>query len=200
MALLPETQDDQLKFLGIVVLLGLAAIYWLYWYAPRSEELALREDRLSQVESMNRRAEIRVGNLDELREEVRARRAALDELERLIPSSAEVTGLYDRIARISQGLGLEMVSVSPRPMVREEGQYFYRQRWSMVLEGGYHRVGRFLSDVASMGQLVRPTVTRVEPASEDAAGEVRTQLQLETFVLPAAASPVAGGAGGATGE
>lgn len=188
MALLPESQDDQLKFLGVVVLLGLGAIYWLYWYSPRSQELASREERLSQIQFENRRAEIRVGNLDELREELGTRRSALEGLERFIPSGAEVAGLYDQIARISQGLGLEMVSVSPRPLVREEGQYFFRQRWSMVLEGGYHQLGRFLSEVASMSRLVRPSVTRVIPPEEAGArgGAVRAELELETFVLPGA--------------
>lgn len=185
MALLPENQNDQLKFLGVVVLLGLGGLYWLYWYSPRSEELARQEERLAQVEFENRRAEVRVGNLDELREDLKTRRTALEELERLIPSTAEVAGLYDEMARISQSLGLEMVSVTPRPLVREEGQYFFRQRWSMVLEGGYHQLGRFLSEVASMSRLVRPSVTRVVPAAgTESAGDVRADMQLETFVLP----------------
>lgn len=205
MALLPENQDDQLKFLGVMVLLGLGALYWLYWYAPRSDELQAREERVSQMEFENRRAEVRVGNLDELRQELDARRSAMEELERLIPSRAEVSGLYDQITRISQGLGLELVSVSPRPMVREEGQYFYRQRWSMVIEGGYHEIGRFLSDVASMSRLVRPAVSRVAPPSEVGeedrdGGTVRAELDLETFVLPPADAPSEGaesdGAGG----
>lgn len=195
MALLPENQDDQLKFLGVVVLLGLGAIYWLYWYAPRSEELALRQERLSQVRFENRRAEIRVGNLDALREELAVRRSALEDLQALVPSSAEVAALYDRITRVSQGLGLEMVSVSPRPMVREEGQYFHRQRWSMVVEGGYHRIGRFLSDVASMSRLVRPAVVRIVPTPEGQDGSVRAELELATFVLPEGDGPGPAGVG-----
>lgn len=186
MARPPEGPGDQLKFLGVVVLLGLAGIYWLYLHAPRSDELAVREDRLERLESENHRAEIRVGDLDALREELGARRAALRALERAVPSRAEVAALYDDIARITRELDLDLVSLSPRRATREEGEYLYRQRWSMELQGDYHRLGRFLSEVAALDRIVRPGLSSVARPQDGAGdeGDVRAQVELETFVFP----------------
>lgn len=186
MALMPDRHEDQLKLLGVLVLAGLVAMYWLYMYRPRSEELVIREERLSQLEFQNRRFGIRVGNLEEVRGELERYRAALDRLRGLVPTRSEIPVLYDAVARTSRTADVELVSVVPQQTATDSSSHYRVQRWSMRVEGGYHAVGRFLAGVAALDRLVRPEVMTVTPVESGGPGAVRVgaDLELEAYVLP----------------
>ena len=67
----------------------------------------------------------------------------------------------------------------------------------MIVEGSYHAVGEFLTNVASFSRIVRPRVIEVVPAGTSGSGRqlVRATFSLETFVLSQT-----NGVGGAAGE
>lgn len=196
MALMPDRQEEQVKLLGILILAGLAALYWLYAYRPKNQELALREERVSQLQFHGRRTSIRVASLEEVRSELERYRRELDRLRPLVPTRSEIPALYDAVARTSQQTDVELVSVIPREPAPDSSAHFDVQRWSMEVEGDYHGVGRFLAEVASLDRIVRPEVTRIEPA-EGSGGDtvgIRAVVELESFVLPAreSSSPAGG--------
>lgn len=209
MALIPDEERDQYRFLAIVVMAGLGVLYWMYVYAPRQEDLVAREERLAQVETRNRTAEARSTNLDRLRSDLERYERQLEALRELVPGESEVARLYETIATESQTLGLELVQVTPSQAQRDTSGYYMRQSWQMQVEGSYHDVGRFLTRVASLDRIVRPSVRSIETSGGSGSGQgggtsspvVTVEVELETFVLPPDTTSGGSGSGGeAAGE
>ena len=186
MALLPQDPRTQKRFLGVIVLLAVGALYYMYVYTPQEQELAELEDRIAQVEQQNERARARTGNLDEAREELAQLESLYRDLEELVPPRAEVPAIYQSIAEEVEALGLELNRVTPSSPQQVSDQYYLRQNWQMEVEGGYHDVGEFLARVASFPRIVRPQVTQIRPSGRTNTGEVPvvTSVGLEMFVLP----------------
>lgn len=186
MALMPDDQRGQLRVLGILVLVAAAGAFYMYVYSPRATELTELEDRVAQVRHQNDLAEARTDRLDETRTELERTERLFAALRELVPDRAEATRIYERLATRTEEMGLEMVSVVPAEPDPAGDGYYLRQHWEMIVEGPYHDIGRFLTEVASFDRLVRPQVSALAPVgSPDGRGpvEVRAELSLQTFVL-----------------
>ncbi len=186
MALLPEDPRDQYRMLGVIAMIALGAVFYLYVWSPKKEALAELEQRVQQVETANELAEARMQNLDAVRAELELGERQFAMLERLVPGRSEVPAIYESIASQSQSLGLELINVTPAEPVPDSAGYFLRQNWAMQVEGEYHDVGEFLTRVASFARIVRPDVEEIRPSRETNSGRqlVTARFSLETFVLP----------------
>ena len=201
MALLPEDQRDQKRFLGLVLALAVGGLFYYYVYTPRAQELDEREDRIAQLQQQNRQARAQVGNLDELRAELRRLEQLFQVLQELVPQEAEVPAVYESVAQEVETLGLELNRVTPSNPQPVEGGYYQQQTWQMEVEGSYHTVGEFLTRVASLPRIIRPVVNEIRPASRTNTGElpVVAGFGLEMYVLPPDTAETAGGGSDATG-
>jgi type IV pilus assembly protein PilO len=186
MAILPDDPRSQKWFLGWFLLVGGFALFWFYVYSPRSTELTEMEDRVAQLEEQNRRTEAEIGNLDDLREEMERVEAVYQTLRDLVPPRAEVPAIYERIAEQVETLGIELNEVTPENPSPVEGSVFQRQQWSMQVQGSYHDVGQFMTQVASFPRIVRPAIVDLRPGAETNTGDVPVVagMTLEMFVLP----------------
>lgn len=186
MALYPDDPRSQRWFLGTILVAAAGALYFFYVHQPKQEELAEREDRVAQLEEHNRRAEDRIGDLDQVREELRRAERTHEALRRLVPPRAEVPAVYESIAQQVETLGLELNRVAPENPQTVEGSVYERQEWGMEVEAPYHTLAEFVTRIASFPRLVRPAVQEVRPASPTNSGElpVVASLSLEMFVLP----------------
>lgn len=186
MALLPQDPRDQYRMLGVILVLALGAVFYLYMWSPKNQELAELEEQIEQIEQANALAEARMENLDAVREELELGERQFAMLQRLVPAEGEVPQIYEAIASETQSLGLELVNVTPTDPVADSAGYFMRQNWGMQIEGEYHDVGQFLTRVASFTRIVRPEVEEIRPARTTNSGRqiVNARFRLETFVLP----------------
>lgn len=203
MALLPDDQRSQQRFLGIILLVAAAGAFYMYVYSPKAAELTELEDRIAQVEHQNELAEARTQNLDRARAELEETERLFRALQALVPDRAEATQIFESLATRTEEMGLEMVSVVPAQPEPTPEEYYLRQHWDMTVEGSYHTVGSFLTRIASFERLVRPQVSsleRVGGGEGDGATQIRAVFGLETFVLApdTAQAEQQEGGGGAT--
>ena len=200
MALLPEDQRSQKRLLGIVLAVAVGGLFFNYVYMPRSQELDEREDRIAQLQLQNRQARGQVGNLDELRAQLRRQEQLFEVLKELVPPRAEVPAVYESIAEEVQALGLELNRVTPSNPQPVQGGYYQQQTWQMEVEGSYHTVGEFLTRVASLPRIIRPIVNDIRPAERTNTGElpVVAGFGLQMFVLPPDTAATAGEASDAS--
>jgi Tfp pilus assembly protein PilO len=208
-ALLPEEPRSQLKLLAAILAVAAGALYFNFVHQPASIDLLDLTDRIENLETQNQLAETRVGNLQQLRDQLATAERQLSALERLVPEGSEVPEIYEAIAQETQALNLRLLSIEPlAPTVADSAGTLLRQEWALVVEGGYHGLAQFLTNVASFDRIVRPRVTEVVPAGVTGGGSqlVRATFSLETFVLSgggqAAAPPPEGAEAddGATAE
>lgn len=187
MALLPQDPRDQYRLLGIIVLLAVGAVYYLYMHKPRSTELDELAQRVDEIEFQNELAEARMENLEAVRRDLELGERQFAILQRLVPERGEIPEIYEAIASESQSLGLELISVVPvQPQMPDSMGYFMIQTWDMEVEGEFHDVGAFLARVASLDRIVRPTVNDISAGGQTNSGRqlVRATFGLETYVLP----------------
>ncbi len=186
MALLPRDQGQQMKLLVAILGIAAAALFFMYVYRPRGDELIEMQDRAESLQSQNQLAEARIGDLQKLRDRLSVAERQLDALQRLVPSSGEVPAIYEAIATETQALNLRLISVEPAtPVPADSAGTLLRQEWQMQVEGEYHSLAAFLARVASFDRIVRPRITELVPTGTTPAGKqlVTATFGLETFVL-----------------
>jgi len=191
MALLPQDPRDQYKMLGVILVMALGAVFYLYAWRPKDTDLDELEQRVEQIEQANTLAEARTQDLDSVREELELGERQFAMLQRLVPAEGEVPAIYEAIASETQSLGLDLINVTPSEPIADSAAFFLRQNWEMQLEGEYHDVGQFLSRVASFTRIVQPQVSEIRPAGRTNSGRqlVQARFRLQTFVLPPSGSP-----------
>lgn len=178
----------------LIAILAVAAgaLYFNFVHRPGGLDVVEMTDRVEELETQNQIAETRVGNLQALRDDLELSERQLDALERLVPEGSEVPEIYEAIASETQALNLKLLSIQPLPpALADSAGTLMRQEWSMTVEGDYHAIGQFLTNVARFDRIVRPQVTDLLPTGVTAGGRqlVTANFTLETFVLdPNAAS------------
>lgn len=202
MAFLPQDQRKQMMLLIAILAIGAGAAYFNYLHIPAGDELIETADRIADLETQNRIAETRIGNLQELRDRLAQAERQLQVLQRLVPESSEVPEIYEAIATESQSLNLQLISIDPLdPVPADSLGTLMRQDWQMVVRGEYHAVGQFFTRVASFDRIVRPHLTQLVPAGETAGGRqlIEATFGLETFVLGAGSLAAESGQGAGGG-
>jgi type IV pilus assembly protein PilO len=156
MALLPTNQRDQIKLLIGFSAIALAALYWQYPYASKSEQLDASEARVAQLETANQQAarEFASGSIEELRSQAAQNRSALVVMRRLVPTGNEVPALLEEVSTAARRAGLDVGGVVPEPVIR--GTQFDTYRYTITIIGGYHQFGEFLANVGSLPRIVAP--------------------------------------------
>lgn len=198
MALLPEDPEKQYRLLGIILLAGLGAAFWMYVYQPRAQVVQERQQRLESLETWVEKANAVSGRIEALRQELARRERQLEALRRLVPSRSEVATLYETVATESEAQGLQLLSVTPRRAQRDTASGLSQRDWEMSVRGGFHQAAAFITRVASLDRLVRPRVQSIQPEDQEDTElqEVRVNLRLVTYVLSQDTAASASGAGG----
>ena len=166
--------------------------YWYFAYSPKSDTLAALETRVDSLEKLNRQArtDLARGSVDSLRASVARDRAALKVMTRLGPTRNEVPGLREDVSTAARRVGLDLASVEPMPVI--PGDDFDTHRYKISVIGGYHELGRFLSNVGSLQRIVAPVALEMKPFQAVGQGPARrptpgksildSNFQIQTYV------------------
>lgn len=191
MALLPQGQREQALFLvGFVALIGVGA-YWYFLHSPKSEELALRQERVEALVEMNRKAQLEMakGNVSELRAQLAEYQENLALIRTLVPQGNELPALLEQVSTAARRVGLDLATVDPQPVL--EGASYDTYRYNVAVLGSYHDVATFLTNVGTLTRIVLPTNLTLQQPSNPAAARshkkpnasvVEARLQLQTYV------------------
>lgn len=174
-------------FIGVVLLVLLYPFY-SFWYSPQREQVTAMQGRLETLQDQNRRAQVLAarggGDLEE-RMALYERHVA--KLEELIPQAEEVAGLVDDISQQARQSRVSLNRIIPEPS--EEGAFYTKTAYSMVIIGEYHSVARFLTQIASLPRIVTPVevdlvlLQNTGPFPEYES-PVSASFRIETYVLP----------------
>lgn len=156
MALLPSDQRDQVKVLIAFAAIAMTVIYWMYPYSSEAQRLDADEARIAELENANARATLSAapGAAAKLRDEAAVNRSALVFMRRLVPTVNEVPALLEEVSTAARRAGLDVGGVVPEPVI--SGDRFDTYRYTVTIIGGYHQVGAFLANAASLPRIVAP--------------------------------------------
>lgn len=190
MALLPQSQRDQIKLLIGFAAAALAVAYFVYPYAAREAQLVADAERIVQLEDANQLAarEFASGSIDELRVQAAENRSALTVMRRLVPTSNEVPALLEEVSTAARRAGLDVGGVTPEPVL--VGEQYDTYRYTVTIIGGYHEFGEFLANVGSLARIVAPVNFSIVASGPGRAVKIKTAdvnaiastITLQTYV------------------
>ena len=181
-----DSPERQRLALFAVLLVGGAVLFQRYAWAPLHADRIAVESHLTHLERANRqaRALTQPGVVSELRRRESEYEVALAGYETLLPDRFEASALLAGVAGAAQSADVEIVRFAPREAIT--GRDLVEVPYDVQVQGSYHDVGRFLSAVINLPQLVRPEIVALAGvvAERPDRGEPDHQV-LGTLVLSA---------------
>jgi type IV pilus assembly protein PilO len=191
---LPTNQRDQIMV--VVVLVAMAASYFFYdlVWAPKQEQLDVVQARVEKLTELNEKIEreLKRGSIAKIKAEAERYRRDLAILRQLVPTVNEVPGLLEQISTAARRVGLDLSDVQPEPVVR--GAHFDVHRYRLGVNGDYHAIARFLTNVGSLTRIVAPINLSLAPSSRPLSRVLpkehrllEARFQVQTYVAHTAA-------------
>ncbi|MGD8866520.1 MAG: type 4a pilus biogenesis protein PilO [Gemmatimonadales bacterium] len=188
MAVLPADPRGRKQALFLMAVLVGAIWYVAFnWVlTPRQERIEDTERDLQTLEAQNRRSRALAARKDDLEQRLGIQERQLQIFEEYIPESEEVPELLDAISNQAQMTGVELTRI--RPQAVEAGEFYMKQTWELSVLGDYHNVGQYLTRIASLPRIIKPTNVQMSPASRsratrDMEAPLDVSFNIETFVL-----------------
>ncbi len=196
MALLPQSQRDQVMF--FVAFLGVAAmgLFYQYVWSPKQEVLAQQEQRIEKLTQLNEKIEreLKRGSLAKIKAEGERYRRDLTLLRQLVPTVNEVPRLLEEVSTAARRVGLDIGDVQPEGVVT--GAEFDIHRYRIGVAGDYHAIARFLTNVGSLTRIVAPINLQLTPSGRTATRVLPkdhrlldARFQIQTYVARTAGPP-----------
>jgi type IV pilus assembly protein PilO len=181
MAIGPKTQRDQIMVVVAVLAALLIIPYWYYAWKPKADTLTVVQEHVDKLDAANQKAkaELAKGNVDQLRAEAAVLTKNLEIIRQLVPTSNEVPSLLEQVSTAARRVNLDLGSVEPEPTV--EGEQFDTYRYKISVQGDYHGIAEFLTNVGTLTRIIAPVNLQLAPASgQPSGGKKRTESQLDT--------------------
>ena len=150
--------------------------YYLHIVEKR-EDLAKVAKQEEKLKDQYKKKAAQAANLEAYRQQKEEMEAAFGALLRQLPSDTEVPGLLEDITRTALDNDLTIQSIDLNAEVQTE--FYVELPISIVVEGGFHRIGTFVSGVANLSRIVTLHDFRIEPQREGS--ELRMEILAKTY-------------------
>ena len=159
--------------LAFVVVLALGYQFLISDLITRNDSAGVTEVRLK--ESFKKKAYM-AANLDAYRRQMDDMEESFGALVSQLPSDTEVPGLLEDITNKGSVSGLAIETIELRKEVSEE--FYVKLPIEIVVNGGYHNLGAFVSGVASLPRIVTLTDFTIKPVSQNRGRQDASKLQM----------------------
>ncbi|MDD2546661.1 MAG: type 4a pilus biogenesis protein PilO [Burkholderiaceae bacterium] len=152
-------------FLCVFIVVGVVALLWFakltdYQVELESEqakELALRENYKQKL--------TKAVNLDELKKQREQIQQFVIQLEKQLPSKAEMAALLSDINQAGLGRSLQFDLFRPGQVIVRD--YYAELPIAVRVSGRYHDMGAFAADIAQLSRIVTLNNISIAPATKD---------------------------------
>lgn len=140
---------------GLVVLAAFGLLIGLGYYLKVKDLYAEFDAAISKEQALKKQYEERafeVANLEVYRLQMEQIEAAFQGLLAQLPADTEVPGLLEDITELGLGSSLKIDSITLQP--EKAAEFYVELPISIVVTGGYHDFGAFVSGVAGLPRIV----------------------------------------------
>ena len=153
------------SLLYIVVMAGIVVALWFTWLngsdaeleAEQKKEIVLRQDFKTKL--------AQAVNLDALRKQREQVQQYVTQLEKQLPSKAEMDALLSDINQAGLGRSLSFELFRPGTVAVKD--YYAELPITLKVTGRFHDLGAFASDIANLSRIVTLNNLRVSPGAHD---------------------------------
>jgi len=159
-----------------VVSVAVVAFFWFIWLngydaeleTQRAQEQTLRDDYQKKL--------AQAVNLDALKKQREQVQQFVTQLEKQLPSKADMDALLSDINQAGLGRSLQFELFRPGPVVVRD--YYAEQPIALKVTGRYHDIGSFASDIANLSRIVTLNNLSVAPFKD---GFLTMEATAKTF-------------------
>lgn len=140
------------NLLFIAVCAGVVAALWFFWLKGVDEELVAETAKEQQLRDTYKKKLVQAVNLDALRKQLEQVQQYVTQLEKQLPSKAEMDALLSDINQAGLGRSLQFELFRPGQVAVRE--YYAELPISIRVTGTYHDIGLFAGDIANLSRIV----------------------------------------------
>lgn len=150
--------------LYVAVVLGVAVVLWFVWinsYQALLEEEQQKEEKLKTDYTTKLAKAVNLDVLKKQREQVQQ---YVSQLEKQLPSKAEMDALLSDINQAGVGRSLQFDLFRPGQLVVKD--YYAELPITIRVSGRYHDIGAFASDIAHLSRIVTLNNLAIAPRAD----------------------------------
>lgn len=176
------------NLLYIVVCVAVIAALWFAWLQNSDEELIAEKTKEVQLREDYRKKLVQAVNLDALKKQLEQVKQYVAQLEKQLPSKAEMDALLSDINQAGLGRSLQFELFRPGQVAVKE--YYAELPITIKVTGTYHDMGLFAADIANLSRIVTlnnlslvPVANREGVLTMDGTAKTFRYLDLEEVAL-----------------
>ena len=162
--------------LCITVTVAIVVALWFVWLTSSAEELEAEQKKEIGLRADYTKKLVQAVNLDALRKQREQVQQYVTQLEKQLPSKAEMDALLSDINQAGLGRSLNFDLFRPGQVSVKE--YYAELPIAVRVTGRYHDIGSFASDIAHLSRIVTLNNLNVSPAAD---GKLSLEAQAKTY-------------------
>ena len=166
------------NLLFVAVCAAVIAGLWFAWLKSSDEELIAEKAREEQLREDYRKKLVQAVNLDALRKQLEQVQQYVTQLEKQLPSKAEMDALLSDINQAGLGRSLQFEVFRPGQVSVKE--YYAELPITVRVMGTYHDIGLFAADIANLSRIVTLNNLTLTPL-RDREGVLTLDCTAKTF-------------------
>jgi type IV pilus assembly protein PilO len=152
------------NLLFVVVCGAVIAALWFAWLKSVDEEYLTEQAREVTLRDEYRKKLVQAVNLDALKKQLEQVQQYVSQLEKQLPSKAEMDALLSDINQAGLGRSLQFELFRPGQVSVKE--YYAELPISIKVTGGYHDIGLFAADIANLSRIVTLNNLSISPIKD----------------------------------
>lgn len=156
--------------------LAVVVLLWFVWLSGSEEALKLEQDKELVLREDYKKKLVKAVNLDALRKQREQVQQYVTQLEKQLPSKAEMDALLSDINQAGLGRSLQFELFRPGQVAVKE--YYAELPITLRVAGRYHDIGAFASDIAHLSRIVTLNNLTVGPRGD---GTLTLDATAKTF-------------------
>ena len=140
------------------------AALWFAWLKSVDEEYVTEQSREVTLREEYRKKLVQAVNLDALKKQLEQVQQYVSQLEKQLPSKAEMDALLSDINQAGLGRSLQFELFRPGQVSVKE--YYAELPISVKVTGGYHDIGLFAADIANLSRIVTLNNLSISPIKD----------------------------------
>lgn len=166
------------NLLYVAVCIAVVAGLWFAWLKSVDEELLAEQATEQSLREDYRKKLVQAVNLDALKKQLVQVQQYVTQLEKQLPSKAEMDALLSDINQAGLGRSLQFELFRPGQVSVQE--YYAELPIAVRVTGGYHDIGLFAADIANLSRIVTLNNLSLSP-TRDREGVLTMDGTAKTF-------------------
>ena len=134
------------------LMLAVVVALWYAWLSKLSDELEVAHRQETELRETYKAKLAQAINLDALKLQLEQVQVYVNQLEKQLPSKAEMDALLSDINQAGLGRSLQFELFRPGSVSVQE--YYAEQPIALKVSGGYHDIALFAADIAALSRIV----------------------------------------------